>query len=1119
MRQFLYAVSCCLLLVSSLSFAQAPNDECSTATVVSSLPYNTTQDTRLATVNVADPNISCNDTAAQGKTVWFKYTADADRFVYISTLGSTPTADYDIMMGVYTGSCGSLTEVRCNDDAQGVRQSEVFMKVTSGTTYYILVGEWHGGGTSGGVPTGGDLVFKIYEGTAPVIVKGPKFGTSPAGAMVNTNNFTTAMSTGDEPAAEEQIKVPYYPHYEVPALTEAAPKKYQKEFTQDIKANYFEDASSSVAAVGRPVIQKGFQGFPMGNSIPPDPIMAVGPNHVIVMVNTSFRIFEKSGTLVKTITAANFFQGIAPNTGPNDPQIIYDHFASRWVMLWMTSPTASDHRHLFAVSDDADPNGNWYQWSTSAIALGDSSTPHWGDYPALGYDSVALYLSSRQFPLAGGSFQYNKLRIVPKAQLYDNNTDAIKYTDFWDFRDPEQNAVFDGIRPPNAYTHSSKVYFVNIPPFNPTNYMTVWTLSNPADSTASFVADNIIVNQYRTPTQPQQLGGGLPLLESGGRQIRSNGIYRDSALWVVHAVAAGPNNEYSAVRYVKLNPHSKTKEEDVAFGASGYWYFYPAIAVNKNQDVLITYSRSGLTEYAGAYVSGRKKADPPGLSTSVIMKEGAGNYILTFGGTRNRWGDYSGAAVDPSDMTTMWAHTEYAANTNLWGTWISSAKIGPMAGGIFSASRSYLEFGTKNVNQTSDTIALTITNDGTDSLTISNIALTSEHFTIVNKPTTPLKLGSEGVLELKVFFKPVSGGAKKDSIIISTSDANVPTFKVSLSGRGFQIVKAVPGMLYAASGSVDGGRLYEINSSTGAPTLISKTDITQIHSLRVHPKTKELIGYNNSGAPNGGILFRLSSDGANTQQMAVVAIANLKGLAIYDDSLAYMGAFAGAIYRVNLNTGTATQIGTNGSSQRPGGLAINPVNGSLWMSLRNTSGAVDNIYKVNRTTGLSTLVGSAGIGMAINDIAFDKNGRLFGIAGIGTAQNKLIRIDTTSGSAHVVGELGKSDILSIALDPDAIAGVQQQTAQAIPTEYLLEQNYPNPFNPSTTIRFNLPNQSEVLLTVYDVIGREVSQLAQGIHNAGVYTVQFDASSLSSGVYYYKLTAGSYSSIKKMMILK
>jgi hypothetical protein len=89
----------------------------------------------------------------------------------------------------------------------------------------------------------------------------------------------------------------------------------------------------------------------------------------------------------------------------------------------------------------------------------------------------------------------------------------------------------------------------------------------------------------------------------------------------------------------------------------------------------------------------------------------------------------------------------------------------------------------------------------------------------------------------------------------------------------------------------------------------------------------------------------------------------------------------------------------------------------------------------------------------------------------------------------------------------------------IPRNYALEQNYPNPFNPSTTIRYQLPTRSTVLLKVYDMLGREVATLDDGIKEAGDYTVSFDASHLTSGLYFYRLDAGNFSSTKKMIFLK
>lgn len=89
----------------------------------------------------------------------------------------------------------------------------------------------------------------------------------------------------------------------------------------------------------------------------------------------------------------------------------------------------------------------------------------------------------------------------------------------------------------------------------------------------------------------------------------------------------------------------------------------------------------------------------------------------------------------------------------------------------------------------------------------------------------------------------------------------------------------------------------------------------------------------------------------------------------------------------------------------------------------------------------------------------------------------------------------------------------------IPTTYMLDQNFPNPFNPSTKITYEIPVQSNVLLRVYDIIGNEVATLVNEPKPAGIYHILFDATSLSSGVYLYRMQAGDYIETKKMIYLK
>jgi hypothetical protein len=88
-----------------------------------------------------------------------------------------------------------------------------------------------------------------------------------------------------------------------------------------------------------------------------------------------------------------------------------------------------------------------------------------------------------------------------------------------------------------------------------------------------------------------------------------------------------------------------------------------------------------------------------------------------------------------------------------------------------------------------------------------------------------------------------------------------------------------------------------------------------------------------------------------------------------------------------------------------------------------------------------------------------------------------------------------------------------------PTEYALMQNYPNPFNPTTIIRYQLPTASVVQLEVFDVLGKKVASLVNSKQAAGDYSVLFDASNLSSGVYFYRLQAGNFVQTKKMLFIK
>ena len=109
-----------------------------------------------------------------------------------------------------------------------------------------------------------------------------------------------------------------------------------------------------------------------------------------------------------------------------------------------------------------------------------------------------------------------------------------------------------------------------------------------------------------------------------------------------------------------------------------------------------------------------------------------------------------------------------------------------------------------------------------------------------------------------------------------------------------------------------------------------------------------------------------------------------------------------------------------------------------------------------------------------------------------------------------VGVLGDTVIKNImGIDKDV----------ALPSNFNLEQNYPNPFNPTTNIEYSISKASFVTLKIYDLLGREIATLVNEEKRAGSYKAKFNGSNLPSGIYFYKLQAGDYSSVKKMVLIK
>jgi hypothetical protein len=131
---------------------------------------------------------------------------------------------------------------------------------------------------------------------------------------------------------------------------------------------------------------------------------------------------------------------------------------------------------------------------------------------------------------------------------------------------------------------------------------------------------------------------------------------------------------------------------------------------------------------------------------------------------------------------------------------------------------------------------------------------------------------------------------------------------------------------------------------------------------------------------------------------------------------------------------------------------------------------------------------------------------------------------TTKNTTDLISHLGPPDFwadtaMNFKITVTGGTSVEERSLNRIPDSYGLSQNYPNPFNPSTSIRFDLKERTTVRLSIFDVTGREIETLVDGIREAGSYEVSFSPELLSSGVYLYRLRTGDFIKTLKMVYSK
>lgn len=419
-----------------------------------------------------------------------------------------------------------------------------------------------------------------------------------------------------------------------------------------------------------------------------------------------------------------------------------------------------------------------------------------------------------------------------------------------------------------------------------------------------------------------------------------------------------------------------------------------------------------------------------------------------------------------------------------------------------------------------DTTYLTLFNMGLQPLTISGFQLQNPDFQLDPGLSLPITLpGFQDSVRFWIRFAPSQAGYMRDTLWITSNDSLNPVFPLPLGGFGFVIHPAQNGVIYAVGDEATGGALVTLDGQSGSASPVGPTGYQAINGIAIHPTSREIFVTVNNGSGFTDLL-RVNATGGDAYLKAHVPQFNLRALAFDRNGDLFMARFAnGDLFKVDPETGQLVQIGSPGIP-RLSGLAVNPLTGQLWAISQ-----LNKLYKIDKTTGQATLVGNPGFSRTW-DIAFDSQGRLFGLAGSANQAPDLIQIDTTSGVGTVIGATAMAGLKALAIAPAAPVGIQNSQTASVPQKLTLAGNYPNPFNPETIIRFGLPAAAPVQLIIFNALGQQVRTLLRGDHAlpAGWQEVRWDGLNdagqpVSSGLYLYQLKAGAQQLSGKMLLLK
>ena len=440
--------------------------------------------------------------------------------------------------------------------------------------------------------------------------------------------------------------------------------------------------------------------FTDSSSIPPDAAVAAGPMQVVDVVNGRIKTFNRNGSQASSASLQAFFSALgAPATdGPFDPRAFYDPYLGRfWVVAASShdSTTADPPNRssfLIALSNGSDASAGWQLFAMDATLNSDIPTGNWCDYPMLGVDAQAIYLSCNMFsfPTTASTPQYAKVRIMTKDQFVANT--CCSWYDFWNLREAALGvSPAYTVQPARMYGASvgDGEYMVDAHTFcilcTP-HTLEVWHITNAQDccngSSAAPILDQAAhdVGAYPTPPGARQPATSTTIDTGDGRLLY--GFWKNGHLSTGQNL--GCTFGGACIAYTELaitgGLSGISTVSDFEYGAVGVDYLYPAVDVNSAGNMSMVFSLSSSTQFISTSYTGIPASstctdcvDGPELQIGA----GQSTYVqfdCTPGTSncnpRNRWGDYSAAAADP-DGVGIWVHGEFSGSAGIWQTQVA----------------------------------------------------------------------------------------------------------------------------------------------------------------------------------------------------------------------------------------------------------------------------------------------------------------------------------------------------------------------------------------------------------------------------------------------------------------